>query len=162
MNSQDPPIVLRGHTLLCLQGFRGEGYSARFVENLGTIHGKLLQHPERLVEVVEQPDAVCGACPHQAVAGCELNGQGSEANMQAQDRTVLAQLGLQAGQQVMWRDILERIRHRVNGADLPGICGGCRWLPLGYCREGIERLKSSELSTAVPSASLIVPIKKTS
>jgi hypothetical protein len=81
--------------------------------------------------------------------------------MQAQDRMVLAQLGLQAGQQVMWRDILERIRQRVNGTDLAGICGRCRWLPLGYCQEGIDRLKSGALSTTAPSASLIVPAKKT-
>jgi len=61
--------------------------------------------------------------------------------MQAQDRHVLALLGLQAGMSVQWCTILERIGQSVRGDDLPGICGQCRWLPLGYCKEGIERLR---------------------
>jgi hypothetical protein len=44
---------------------------------------------------------------------------------------------------VTWREILERIRRAVSGDDLPSICGNCRWLPLGYCREGIERLRTN-------------------
>ncbi|MDF0651721.1 MAG: hypothetical protein P0121_09670 [Nitrospira sp.] len=31
----------------------------------------------------------------------------------------------------------------MSGDDLPSTCGSCRWLPLGYCREGIDRLRSS-------------------
>jgi hypothetical protein len=141
MEHDDSTLVLRGHTLLCLQGFRGEGYSEPFVKNLTEIHDDLLHHPDRVVTVVEQPDAVCGACPHQAVTGCELNGSGSEADMRAQDHTVLMRLGLRPGLRLTWREILTRIRRYVSGDDLPEICGSCRWLPLGYCREGIQRLK---------------------
>jgi hypothetical protein len=135
------PIRLRGHTLLCLQGFRGEGYSRDFTDNLAAIHASLSGTPAHPVELVEEPDAVCGACPHRAPAGCALNGNGSEAGMQAQDRTVLKRLGLSGGGVVRWRDVLERIRISIKGSDLPGICGQCRWLPLGYCAEGIERLR---------------------
>ena len=137
-----PPIRLRGHTLLCLQGFRGEGYSPGFTDNLATIHRSLSGNPDQPVELVEEPDAVCGACPHRAPAGCSLNGGGSEAGMQAQDRHVLKLLGLNAGGVVRWRDVLDRIRRSIKGSDLPGICGQCRWLPLGYCKEGIDRLRS--------------------
>ena len=35
------PIRVRAHTLLCLQGFRGEGYSAGFVENMAAIHSRV-------------------------------------------------------------------------------------------------------------------------
>ncbi|MBM4123014.1 MAG: DUF1284 domain-containing protein [Nitrospira sp.] len=134
-------LRLRGHTLLCLQGFRGKGYSPGFVENLAAIHRELTANPDRSVEVVDGPDAVCGACPHQAISGCTLSGEASEEAMQAQDRHVLALLGLQAGMSVQWCTILERIGQSVRGDDLPGICGQCRWLPLGYCKEGIERLR---------------------
>jgi hypothetical protein len=135
------PIRLRGHTLLCLQGFRGEGYSRDFTDNLAAIHTSLSGNPDHPVELVEEPDAVCGACPHRAPAGCALNGNGSEAGMQAQDRAVLKRLGLSGGGVVRWRDVLERIRISITGSDLPGICGQCRWLPMGYCAEGIERLR---------------------
>lgn len=151
--AQDPPIKLRGHTLLCLQGFRGEGYSTVFVENLAGIHGELTRHPERLVEVRTEPDAVCGACPHHMDVGCTLNGQGSEADMQAQDQSVLAKLGLKAGMRLSWSEVLERIRAHVSGSELPDICGQCRWLPLGYCREGLDRLRTG--STQAPASASI-------
>ncbi len=134
------PIRLRGHTLLCLQGFRGEGYSREFVENMASVHRTLIDDPETRVEVLASPDAVCGACPHQQTSGCTLNSVRSEEEMQDQDRVVLQKLGLEVGDRVRWRDILERIRRSVAGDDLASICGTCRWLPLGYCREGMNRL----------------------
>ena len=154
MSGTRPPsaIRLRGHTLLCLQGFRGEGYSRDFTDNLAAIHRRLSENHDHPVELVEEPDAVCGACPHGAPAGCTLNGTGSEAGMQAQDRHVLKRLGLAAGSVVRWRDVLERIRVSITGSDLPNICGSCRWLPLGYCSEGIEKLRSKEAISIQPSA----------
>jgi hypothetical protein len=130
--------------LLCLQGFRGEGYSSEFVENMVSVHRALTEHPETWIEVLTSPDVVCGACPHQQTSGCTLNGVRSEEEMQDQDRVVLGKLGLEAGSQVRWQEILERIRRSVGGDDLPSICGTCRWLPLGYCREGINRLGEEE------------------
>ena len=135
-------IRLRGHTLLCLQGFRGLGYSREFVDNLSQIHQTLSRDPDTWVEVLDSPDAVCGACPHHKASGCTLNSDQSEEDMRAQDRTVIALLGLQPGSQLPWSDILHRIRTSVTGASLPDICGRCRWLPLGYCKEGIDRLRS--------------------
>lgn len=136
------PLRLRGHTLLCLQGFRGEGYSPEFTVNLAGIHRRLTDDPDLPVELAEAPDAVCGACPHRAPAGCTLNGDGSETGMREQDRNVLTRLGLKAGGVVRWRDVLDRISSSITGSDLPDICGTCRWLPLGYCKEGIDRLRS--------------------
>ena len=72
--------------------------------------------------------------------------------MQAQDRHVLALLGLQAGMTVRWREVLERIGQAVRGDDLPDICGQCRWLPLGYCREGIDLLRGKTAIGIQPSA----------
>lgn len=144
------PVLLRGHTLLCLQGFRGKGYSPGFVENLADIHLGLLMHPERWVEVIEAPDAVCAACPHRALSGCTLDGDDSEERMRDQDRRVLALLGLQAGTRLRWNQILDRIRSAISGDDLPGICGGCRWLSLGYCRGGIDRLRAGGDLSAEP------------
>ncbi|MDF0673337.1 MAG: DUF1284 domain-containing protein [Nitrospira sp.] len=138
------PIRLRGHTLLCLQGFRGEGYSPGFVANMAAIHQTLCHQPETTVQVVASPDAVCAACLHQqGSSGCTLNGEPSEADMIDQDRVVLGRLGLKAGDHLSWQEVLARISRSMSGGDLPSICGSCRWLPLGYCREGIDRLRSS-------------------
>jgi uncharacterized protein len=136
------PIRVRAHTLLCLQGFRGEGYSAGFVENMAAIHQRLTDDPSQFVEIIATPDAMCGACPHLAPSGCSLHEEGSEHAMQAQDRDVLARLGLHEGDHMTWGEILDRIRTSLTGASLNDICGQCRWLSLGYCREGIERLRA--------------------
>ena len=149
-------IRIRAHTLLCLQGFRGKGYSPEFVENLGGIHEVLFENPDSWVEVVDAPDAekdrkvrhTLLACPHREHSGCAINGPLSEEEMRLQDRHVLTLLGLQAGTRVQWREILDRIRGSITGAGLPGICGQCRWLPLGYCREGIDRLRDNAGSKA--------------
>ncbi|HKC95579.1 MAG TPA: DUF1284 domain-containing protein, partial [Nitrospira sp.] len=74
-------------------------------------------------------------------SGCALNSVRSEEEMQEQDHVVLQRLRLQVGSRIRWRDILHRISTSVSGDDLPSICGSCRWLPLGYCREGLNRLK---------------------
>src|SRR2546428_12285713 len=90
-------VRIRGHTLLCLQGFRGEGYSAGFIDNMAALHRGLNETPDRWVEVVGAPDAFCAACPHRAPAGCSLSGAPSEEGMQAHVRRVGALLGLQPG-----------------------------------------------------------------
>jgi hypothetical protein len=134
------PIRLRAHTLLCLQGFRGMGYSPGFIDNMAAIHRILTDHPQSLVEILDGPDDVCEACPHRQLGGCTLNGDRTEDDMKDQDHIVLQRLGLRVGSRIPWRDVLDRIHASVHADDLPSICGHCRWLPLGLCREGIERL----------------------
>jgi hypothetical protein len=108
---------------------------------MAAIHRTLTDHPESWVEVLASPDVVCAVCPHQHPSGCTLNGTRSEEEMTDQDHVVLRRLGLQVGSRIRWQDILERIQNSVSGDDLPSICGSCRWLPLGYCPEGINLLR---------------------
>jgi hypothetical protein len=144
------PIRIRAHTLLCLQGFRGEGYSAGFVENMGAIHQRLVDDPSQRVEIMDAPDAMCGACPHLLPTGCSLHGEESEQHMRAQDHDVLGRLGLHVGDRLPWGDILDRIRTSLTGESLTNICGQCRWLSLGYCRDGIERLRAPAQCQTTP------------
>lgn len=141
--STDPfnnPLTVRAHTLLCLQGFRGEGYSPAFVENMEAIHYRLSIDPKRLVRVIARPDAICDACPHLHPDGCHLKGPGFEKAMKRQDQEVMVRLGISEGEALPWEEILHRIAARIEGEDLGAICGSCPWLPLGYCREGIDAL----------------------
>ncbi|HTK87661.1 MAG TPA: DUF1284 domain-containing protein [Nitrospiraceae bacterium] len=138
---------MRAHTLLCLQGFRGEGYSAGFVDNMAAIHQRLADDSSQWLEIIATPDAICGACPHLAASSCSLHGAGSEDAMQAQDRDVLARLDVHEGDHLTWAEILDRIRASLTGESLTNICGQCQWLSLGYCREGIERLRKMQSQT---------------
>ena len=134
------PIGIRGHTLLCLQGFRGEGYSAEFIENMSKIHRQLTHHPEQPVLILDSPDSICSQCPKLKSQKCNLNGPASEESMMAQDADVMNRLGIGKGEILSWKEILDRIAQRLQGDILSDICGTCPWLPLGYCNEGIQYL----------------------
>jgi len=133
-------VRLRGHNLLCIQGFVGKGYSPGFVANMTRVVAALGDDAE--VTVVAEPDALCAACPHLAAGGCTLHGEGTEKGIVLQDGDVLARLGLAAGQTVTWGEIRRRIRASVGPDDLPSICGRCPWLPLGHCAAGLRRLRT--------------------
>ena len=137
---QVDPVIIRGHTLLCLQGFRGEGYSPDFVDNMAAIHSRLHSEPQTPVQVTDTQDQFCRACPN-LKGGCTLRGPDFEQHIVSQDRQVLKLLGLNAGQEVTWAEVLTRIGSRMQGEMLDGICGDCQWLALGYCKEGIEQLR---------------------
>lgn len=141
--SQDP-VPLRAHNVLCLHGFRGEGYSAAFVARMREVHDRLRRAPDTLVRLLDGPDALCAPCPHLATGGCTLGGDGHEAHMRAQDRDVLRRLDLRAGAVLAWREVVRRVAARVTGRDLPAICTTCPWLPSGWCAEGLDALSSEE------------------
>lgn len=134
-------VEIRGHTLLCLQGFRGEGYNFEFVDNMAAVLAALQTDPRTVVRVTESPDQFCAHCPN-LDGGCTLKGPDFERQIVAQDRQVLDLLGLKPGQEMAWAELLSRIGARMRGEMLDGICGDCRWLPLGYCKEGIDKLHS--------------------
>jgi hypothetical protein len=140
--TETEPVVIRGHTLLCLQGFRGEGYDHAFIDNMTLIHRRLQKNPGTRILVSDRPDHLCAACPN-LKGGCTLRGPNFEEHIVAQDRQVLELLGLEVGQEVTWAEVLGRIGSRVRGEMLDGICGDCRWLSSGFCKEGIEALRVS-------------------
>jgi hypothetical protein len=134
-------VKLRGHNLLCIQGFVGKGYSDEFVANMTGVIGSLDEASQ--VTVVVEPDALCGACPHLRHSGCALHGAGSEEGIRSQDRGVLGRLGISNGETLSWGEILERIRGRVAPGDLDTLCGSCPWLPMSHCKAGLRHLNAA-------------------
>ncbi len=133
-------MILRGHNLLCIQGFVGKGYSPGFVANMTQVVRSLGAAAE--VTVVAQADALCSACPNLSDEGCTLHGRGTEAGILRQDRDVIGRLRLAEGATYSWGEILERIRRHLAPEDLDEICGTCPWLPMGHCKEGLRRLRA--------------------
>jgi hypothetical protein len=152
IRSHGEPIPIRAHTLLCLQGFRGRGYSDAFVAEMRAVHTALAADPDTPVRVLTSPDRLCAACPNLRTGGCHLGDGPHEAHMRAQDEDVLRRLWLTPGDVVPWGRVLERIARSVKGEDLPGICTTCPWLSLGWCAEGIESLRAPAATSSVPAA----------
>ena len=137
----EDPVPVRAHLLLCLLGFRGEGYSEDFVAQMGALADQLQREPGTRIRLAHEPDPICGACPNLGPQGCTLGGPGHESHIRDQDLDVLARLGLESGSVHPWAELRGRIAERVSSRDLPAICTTCPWLPLGYCQEGLDGLR---------------------
>ncbi len=105
---------LRGHHLICLNFFRGEGYSEDFIRNIHTVIGK------QKIEIVDGPDDVCAKCPYLKDGICK-NPDHTEETIQLLDRDALRLLELKSGMEISWEAISDK---------LPGIIDEWRTL---YC-----------------------------
>jgi len=128
-------IILRAHHLLCLLGFRGFGYSIKFIENLEEIYKKVRQ-VSPLIKIIAGEDDVCKACPL-IKENCR-----SRRNPIKLDTAVLLKLKIKAPLVIKSRVVYKKIAQNFKGKDLDIICKGCRWLERGWCKEGLEELKS--------------------
>jgi len=109
---------LRGHHLICLHFFKGEGYSADFIENIYTV----LQNPS--MHVVSGADDICAKCPHLKNGNCASR-EYSDEDIRAQDREALRLLGLEPGIVVEWENIAAMLPSILDewGSLFCGECG---------------------------------------
>ncbi len=116
-------VRIRGHHVICLQFFHGEGYSAEFAMNLFRVIDSLTQGAKGTVVI--GPDDVCAACPALKDGHCAQEPDSEEA-IRVLDALALEMLELDAGEEFEWgaatlsvQRVLERWRALA--------CGGCEW-----------------------------------
>lgn len=63
-------LILRGHHILCLQGFQGYGYDESFVENMDKINSLRKQNNTK-IKVIAEADDICKECPNLKNNICE-------------------------------------------------------------------------------------------
>lgn len=134
-------IKLRGHHILCLLGFRGLGYDEAFVENMTRVHSRVFFNGS-LVKLTTGPDDICSACPKLS------DGCGTEAGSRVskKDASVLEMLSLKPGDVISTGEIYDRVATTISENDLSHICKRCKWHSLGYCTEGLGKLRSCQQS----------------
>lgn len=110
---------------------------------MSQIQMKLTSDPYLAVEVKTEPDALCQACPHLGPNGCRQKDSFSEARVTGRDARALEALRLTRGEVLPWKRVLERISQHLDPHAMEEVCRDCRWLPLGYCVEGVGALQSS-------------------
>lgn len=106
MTPSSSPIKLRGHHLICLHFFHGEGYNPEFVTNLSGVITRALAGEE--IAVQSGPDDVCGRCPYLRNSICSFN-KGADDEIREMDKTALALLQVKTGSRVQWSDMKEKI-----------------------------------------------------
>jgi len=122
MTSIFPMPSLRGHHLICLHFFDGEGYSEEFIGNLKNTLGKMEHSP---VEICSGPDDICMKCPYLKDNACRYDNNAEE-DIRAMDTRALELLNLSCGSRAHWNSIRDAV---------PGIffqwhasyCKSCDW-----------------------------------
>ncbi|WP_456369697.1 DUF1284 domain-containing protein [Geoglobus sp.] len=110
---------LRGHHLICLNFFRGEGYSPEFVENLKAV----LSDGE--IQVVFGADDVCVMCPYLRDGLCSYS-DSSEEEVTELDQMAYRLLGIYPGQRTTWQEVRDRLSD-VMGVWKKFACSSCDW-----------------------------------
>ena len=100
------PIKLRGHHLVCLHFFRGEGYDAEYIENLTRILERVEAGAE--IEASAEADDVCGVCPSLKGGKCSY-AAGAEVGIREMDMTALGLLGLTDRALVRWAGMRDKL-----------------------------------------------------
>lgn len=129
-------IALRAHHLLCIFGWRGDGYSRGFTENLDDLISRLSSDSK--IELVEGADDVCIACPNVENDRCRTYGTHTRMSADHIDRRVLERLELKSGETHRFHQLIARVKANIAPNELSSICGGCDWLPMGWCAEGLK------------------------
>ncbi len=113
---------LRGHHLVCLQFYRGEGYDRPFIDNLTDIIDRAETEG---VFVVEGPDDVCRCCPYLKGTVCKYT-EDSEEEIKEMDRRAMEFLAVKAGEKLHWSHVRERLPE-IFGKWAELYCEGCHW-----------------------------------
>ncbi|MDR3685916.1 MAG: DUF1284 domain-containing protein [Coriobacteriia bacterium] len=125
MTMPDEPR-LRGHHFVCLQFFRGEGYSASFVENLTRV---IERAGETSALLVEGADDVCAACPGLAADGTCVDPSAGEAEVRRIDRLAFSVLCVEPGARLSLAEARELLSADAIAAGRwrSEACSGCAW-----------------------------------
>jgi uncharacterized protein len=119
-------VRLRGHHLVCLQFFRGEGYSAAFVENLA---GVIERSARTEALVVVGADDVCAACPGLSADGTCVDPNAGEPEVRRLDALACEVLGVLPGERLSLAEARVRLAADETAAARWRLeaCGGCTW-----------------------------------
>ncbi len=111
--------ALRGHHLICLHFFHGEGHNEAFTENL---MATLRRAEEEEILISAGADDVCKSCPYLKDGRC-LYDEDADKEIRTMDSKALELLGLSPGNKVKWSTLKDRIPDLFSD-----------WFSL-YCRE---------------------------
>lgn len=116
-------INLRGHHLLCIQGFQGYGYSDEFINNMYSIKA-LLNNEDTEIITSNKPDDICKFCPNLKEDICKDANYNK--NMVLMDNKVLNKLKIK--NKLNSKDAFKNVNKIFNSKEkIEEICKDCQW-----------------------------------
>ncbi|MEM0302011.1 MAG: DUF1284 domain-containing protein [Archaeoglobaceae archaeon] len=110
---------LRGHHLICLHFFKGEGYDEEFKKRLREILKNI-----SVVEIVEGVDEICEFCPHN-LGYCNYHPE-AEKEVKELDNLALRLIKLEIGSKIGWSELKSKIPSVLE--DWKNFaCRNCEW-----------------------------------
>lgn len=136
---------LRGHHLICLQFFRGQGYSSSFIDNLNAVVDYATTNKALLVSCA---DDVCRGCPGLAFDGTCSDPNAGEVEVRRLDRLASDILGVEPGFYLSMADARALLASDAIGAGAWRFeaCHGCSWEHV--CEKGWAKLLGEEEAAA--------------
>jgi hypothetical protein len=116
---------LRGHHLVCLHFYDGEGYDEPFIRNLEKV---LAEVGKEGAEVVEGTDDICSLCLHRHGDHC-THGAAADREIREMDRKALALLTLAPGDRADWEATRETVVANFREW-YAAHCFACSWRPV--------------------------------
>ncbi|UCH80247.1 MAG: DUF1284 domain-containing protein [Nitrospiraceae bacterium] len=113
---------LRGHHLICLQFFHGEGYDDSFIHNLKKI---IDSAGKEIVTISSGADDVCNKCINLKKGRC-VSSDDADKFIKKMDIKALALLGLTDGKTVNWADVRDDV-NRIFPEWYFQYCTECEW-----------------------------------
>jgi hypothetical protein len=117
---------LRGHHLVCLQFYRGQGYSDEFVANLDGVQKAAAETPAL---IVSGPDDVCAACPGLGADGTCRHPDTGEAEALRIDALALQVLDAAIGETISLGQAHDRLASDAEACERwrAESCASCPW-----------------------------------
>jgi hypothetical protein len=128
-------IKLRGHHLICLNFFSGEGYNFEFIANLRKILEKAWSGEE--IEICSGADDICRQCPHLRGNKCYFD-KNSDNEIRKMDRRAIKLLRLSAHGRVHWLKIRDKIPEIIREWTKTH-CKACGWRKACETKLGIYK-----------------------
>jgi len=134
-------IYLRGHHLLCLQGYQGYGYDTKFKAKMETIIEQVNANDYKLT-ITNSADDLCESCPNlkdgKCVEGLEISDNSSEnknnmnknnSKIVNMDNIVIEKAKLEKNREYSFNEaisIINKSFHNIQNAKK--VCKDCKWI----------------------------------
>ncbi len=116
-------VKLRGHHLICLHFYNGEGYDKKFRSGLRLLVDKTRDGAPVLA--VSGPDDVCNKCPYLKEKRC-ASSENSDSEISEMDSAALGLLAISPGAELKWDEIYKKLPD-IFPVWSRSFCTACGW-----------------------------------
>lgn len=116
-------LSLRGHHLLCLQGFQGYGYDENFIKNMININN-LRKSKNTIISITNKADDICKCCPNLKNNLCKDMNQNKQ--IIKMDNEIISKID--TNEKYNAQELFNKIANSFNSKEsVKYICNNCIW-----------------------------------